>query len=138
MGESCSCEKEQGYEYVGKYDHHSVMSNRRLLPETEYGNDSDSSADCNYSGTSDLSNLQIGMTNRHEPDEEEIAKTRRGFKEAIQNGNDSLAMYIEEEYPQLHLFDTVFENGDLSLHIAVQIDDHKLMLYLLTGGLSVC
>ena len=101
-------------------------------------------------------------------------------------------MYIEEEYPMLHLLDvcgtvsvsfsdhipneynlsfivlqSVFENGDSPLHIgnkslyspyytlhiihslstphlnpydsiAVQIDDHKLMLYLLTGGIDVC
>jgi len=136
MGETCTIiEDEKGYQRTGRWDPMSVVSNRRLL-STECAEDSDESADWNVTESTDLSNLALGQTNRNQPDAEEVATARRGFREAIQNGNDSLAMYIEEEYPQLELLETVFENGDLSLHVAVQIDDHKLMLYLLTGGLS--
>ena len=46
-------------------------------------------------------------------------------------------MYYEDEYPQLNLINHNFENGS-ALHIAAEHDNRKLMLYLLSHGLSVC
>merc|ERR1719474_1657869 len=32
--------------------------------------------------------------------------------------------------------ESIFENGDTPLHVAVRVTNHKLILYLLTNGLS--
>ena len=63
--------------------------------------------------------------------------TMKGFKNAIENGNDSLAMFYVNEYPNLNLLNIQFENGDNCLHIAVRNHASKLIYYLLTNGVSV-
>jgi len=104
---------------------------------TEEASHSDSDDHLDLSNCEDLANLARCQTNQPMHDEQEIAAARRGYKDAIQKGNDSLAIYWDTEYPTLCLLETsVFENGDLSLHAAVRVDNIKLMLYLLTEGLS--
>jgi len=133
MGIADSCSTEQGYERVGKWNPRSAISNRRLYSHSPTGESLD--ADDEW----DVINLAATQTNtRFNLDESEIASTRDGFKRAVMAGNDSLAIWYCTEYPHLNLHQTIFEESsyDSALHIAVEIDNHKLMLYLLTAGLS--
>eukprot|EP00484_Ammonia_sp_Unknown_P020859 CAMPEP_0197027810 /NCGR_PEP_ID=MMETSP1384-20130603/7683_1 /TAXON_ID=29189 /ORGANISM="Ammonia sp." /LENGTH=465 /DNA_ID=CAMNT_0042456723 /DNA_START=20 /DNA_END=1417 /DNA_ORIENTATION=+ len=59
-----------------------------------------------------------------------------GYKDAIQKGNDSLAMYFVEEWPDLNLLSMKFDQGDNCLHVAVRGRFYNLILYLLTNGVS--
>ena len=65
-------------------------------------------------------------------------KALLGFKEAVQNGNESLVMYYIQEFPEMDLLQsTTFETGDNCLQIAVRNKSYNLILYLLTNGISV-
>lgn len=81
----------------GKWDPHSTIINRRLHNTAQvHAEDSGDSDDWNGVGdVGDLSDLAYAQTKRDVPDEEEIANARRGFKEAIQNGNDSLFRFLQ-------------------------------------------
>ena len=61
-----------------------------------------------------------------------------GFKDAVQNGNESLVMYYAQEFSEMDLLQsTTFETGDNCLQIAVRNKSYNLILYLLTNGVSV-
>eukprot|EP01084_Bolivina_argentea_P018408 34282_1 len=63
-------------------------------------------------------------------------QTINAFKQAIEKGLESLAMYYAEEYPKLDLFSIRFNNGDTCLHKAVQNKAYNLIFYLLSQGAS--
>merc|ERR1712228_1017507 len=55
----------------------------------------------------------------------------------IKQGNESLAMYWAHEHPSLNLFDERFDNNnDSVLHVAVRNKAYKLIVYLLSQGVS--
>ena len=64
-------------------------------------------------------------------------KVIAGFKDAIKNGDESLANGYIEEYPDLDLFSISFENGDNCLQVAVRNSSYKLIYYLLNNAVSV-
>ena len=99
-------------------------------------NDSDFISDGDYPPTEDVSTT-YNNSEDDENDEESAEKIINGFKNAVQNGNDSLVMQLVEEYPSLELLELTFENGDNALHVAVRNSAHNLILYLLTNGVSV-
>eukprot|EP01084_Bolivina_argentea_P156664 273029_1 len=71
---------------------------------------------------------------QHTTTEKEKAKI--AFKDAVQNGNDSLVMHFVQEYPELDLLQFKFENGNNPLQVAVKNKSHNLMIYLLENGVS--
>ena len=64
-------------------------------------------------------------------------KVIQAFKQAISNSNDSLAIHFVDEYPELDLCNSTFENGDNCLQVAVRNSSYNLIYYLLTNGISV-
>ena len=56
----------------------------------------------------------------------DIENAKHGFFEAIQSGNDSLAIYLEDGYPELDLLNTVFENGDRCVECLYVVSFHLL------------
>ena len=64
--------------------------------------------------------------------------TISGFKAAVHNGNETLVMHLVREHADLNLLRTRFENGDDCVQIAVRNHSHKLLLFLLEQGASVC
>jgi len=92
--------------------------------------------------TSDI--LQRDITDRSEaapmpsysPRQEE--DVRRGFRAAIESGNESLAQHLTSEYPDLSLPATTrFEHGASNcLHIAIANRSYRLIGFLLEQGVS--
>ena len=66
-----------------------------------------------------------------------MQRVTAGFKEAVEQGNDSLTMYYVQEHPQLNLLQLRFPNGDTPLHVAVRNKAYRLIVYLLDEGISV-
>ena len=66
-----------------------------------------------------------------------ISKAVNNYKEAVEKGQETLVMYFVDEHETLDLLDTIWQNGDNSLHVAVQNKSYKLIKYLLEKGLSV-
>eukprot|EP01083_Nonionella_stella_P022870 63210_1 len=73
------------------------------------------------------------ITDKDAPTDETIISQ---FKDAIQTGNESLVMYHIEHNTSLNLLDIKFENNDSCLHIAVRNKSYKLIIYLLSEGVS--
>ena len=71
----------------------------------------------------------------HTPAEQEEAQTL--FYNAVQSGKDFLVMHYDQDFPELDLLQTIFENGDNCLHVAVRNKSPDLILYHLTNGISV-
>ena len=59
------------------------------------------------------------------------------FKNAINKGNEELALYHIEQNPNMDLISTPFENDDNCLQIAIKNQSHKLVYFLLMQGISV-
>ena len=146
MGGCDSCSKNE-FEQIEP----ETVPDRR--PKTSKSNKSGSDGDSYYSdedsdseetSTSrylDPSAEQSGRESSVPPDTPHTKETKEkaitGFREAIENGNDSLVMYFVEEFPNLDLLQLKFENGNNCLQIAVKNKAYKLIYYLLQNGVSV-
>jgi len=70
----------------------------------------------------------------HTPAEQE--KARDLFYNAVQSGKHFMVMHYDQEFQELDLLQTTFENGENCLHVAVRQRSHDLIMYCLTNGLS--
>eukprot|EP01083_Nonionella_stella_P026718 73593_1 len=133
MGQSC-CSSEKGD------DADTTIRPERRIPGDSSSDDSDYSD--SHLNTEDSQEIEKTPEPIHSAKAQE--KARKGFIDAIKNGNDSLAMHFVQEYPDLDLLLLIFEadkknkvqSGDNCLQVAVRNKHHKLILYLLDAGVS--
>merc|ERR1719334_173757 len=64
----------------------------------------------------------------------EKEEARRGFKNAVLDGNESSVMHYVNEYTDVDLLGLAFPDGQTALHIAVQKKHYQMMDILLTNG----
>jgi len=62
--------------------------------------------------------------------------TLKGFRSAVQEGNDSLVRFYIIEYPDNNFLRVVWENGDSPLHVAVKRKSQNTAEFLLKEGMN--
>lgn len=67
----------------------------------------------------------------------ELMNIIQEFKSASKDGDETLAIKLLTEHPDLDLMNVQFDNGDRPLHAAVENQNEKLVFYLLQNGASV-
>eukprot|EP00486_Rosalina_sp_Unknown_P013371 CAMPEP_0201579198 /NCGR_PEP_ID=MMETSP0190_2-20130828/26613_1 /ASSEMBLY_ACC=CAM_ASM_000263 /TAXON_ID=37353 /ORGANISM="Rosalina sp." /LENGTH=356 /DNA_ID=CAMNT_0048013345 /DNA_START=25 /DNA_END=1092 /DNA_ORIENTATION=- len=77
-----------------------------------------------------------GLPSFEKSTDEAKQKAVSGFTEAVYNGNERMALYYIEEFPDLDLLSLPFENDANCLQIAVKNLSYKLAYYLLIQGIS--
>ena len=75
-----------------------------------------------------------GLSDYDDSDRNNIVSS---YREGILKGLTSLVIYLAEEHPALDLLDTVFDNGDTSLLMAVRYKEYEVIVYLLSQGSNV-
>ena len=100
----------------------------------EYEEDSDSE----YSDSDD-GMLDTGPQHTPQPSREDMEAERamHGFIKAFESGNESLAIHLVDEYPELDMVNHIWDDGRDCLRIAVEHQNEHLVVFCLEEGLEV-
>ena len=125
MGQTCSCDtcEEHQSPNATRYKRADQKSENEMNSATEYDTDYDTE--------------ETSSTSNNDSSPALTAKVISAVKQAITKGNDSLLMYLVQQYPDLDLFNIQFDNGDNCLQVAVKNSSYNLIYYLLAYGISV-
>mmetsp|Transcript_67445 Transcript_67445/g.60583 ORF Transcript_67445/g.60583 Transcript_67445/m.60583 type:complete len:470 (+) Transcript_67445:27-1436(+) len=102
----------------------------------EYDDDS-SDDDYGYDGSTSRDDEDSKSVSSKALDDHDIEVAYDGWKKAIESGNETLATFYFEEYPNIDMFQFRWDNGDSALHMACKAKKARLVFFLLTQGATV-
>lgn len=99
--------------------------------------DDSSDDDYGYDGSTSRDDEDSKSISSKALDDDEIEVAYDGWKKAIESGNETLATFYFEEYPNIDFFQFKWDNADSALHIACKTKKARLVFFLLTQGATV-
>lgn len=138
MGSDCSCTTCSDPEAADKNTDHRKRTKGSLLTSMAPMEFEEVASDSEEGSVSAILDAPVnGITPNGAMMYQSTDDVGSAFKSAVYDGDEELAMHLDQQYPDLNLLDAHSSNGDSVLHIAVRNRKSKLIVYCLENGLSV-